>query len=113
MKHFATVLRNRALGKQTDNLMSKNLVFYFSRRQLIEMVTRHFDGTIPKQHDLVSMENRELLGLIDNELFIISYVTGLWSKEAQKEEVKKEGSQANPNPQKPRTDDKRTDKASK
>ena len=81
LKHFATVLRNLATGKQTDNLMSQNLAFYFTRKELIEMVKKYFGGSIPKQHNLVELENKELLDLIDNQLFIISYITEKWSQE--------------------------------
>jgi len=81
LKHFATVLRNLALGKETDTLMSKNLVFYFTRKELIDMVTKFFNGTIPKEHNLVELENKELLELIDNDLFIISFVTAKWFEE--------------------------------
>ena len=89
MKHFATVLRNLALGKETNNLMSKNLVFYFTRKELIEILKKKFGGTIPKEYDLMEMENRELLELVDNELFIISYITEKWSREPKKEKTKK------------------------
>lgn len=85
MKYFATVLRNLALEKETESLMSKNLVFYFSRKELIEILKKKFDGTIPKKYDLTEMENWELLELIDNELFVISYVTEKWSKETKQE----------------------------
>ncbi|WP_299111940.1 hypothetical protein [uncultured Winogradskyella sp.] len=85
MKHFATVLRNLALEKETESLISKNLVFYFSRKELIEILKKKFGGTIPKEHNLMEMENRELLELIDNELFIISYVTEKWSKEEKED----------------------------
>ena len=82
MKHFATVLRNRALGKQTDNLMSKNLAFYFSRKELIELVKRRFNGSIPKEHNLVELENKELLELVGDEMYIISFTTEKWCGES-------------------------------
>ena len=87
MKYFATVLRNLALEKETESLMSRNLVFYFSRKELIEILKKKFGGTIPKEHNLAEMENRELLELVDNELFIISYVTERWSKEAKEKKL--------------------------
>ncbi|WP_299223854.1 hypothetical protein [uncultured Psychroserpens sp.] len=90
MKYFATVLRNRALGKETDSLMKKNLAFYFSRKELIEILKKKFGGTIPKEHNLVELENKELLELIGDELFIISYVTEKWSKEISREKPKSE-----------------------
>lgn len=107
MKYFASVLRNQALGKQTDNLMSKNLSFYFTRKQLIEMVTKHFNGSIPKEHNLVELENKELLELIDNKLFIISYVTGLWSTEPPQVKQEKDKPKETPKPEKPKGNDKK------
>ena len=83
MKHFATALRNRALEKETESPMGRNLVFHFSRKELIEILKKKFGGTVPKEHNLAEMENRELLELIGNELFIISYVTEKWSKETK------------------------------
>ncbi|MFD2916865.1 hypothetical protein [Psychroserpens luteus] len=108
MKHFATVLRNLALGKETESLMSKNLAFYFSRKELIEIIKKRFDGTIPKEHNLVELENKELLELIGNEMFIISYVTEKWSREVSDEKSKPE--KANPNStkiQKQKSDEKK------
>lgn len=103
MKYFAMVLRNRALGKDTETLMTKNLVFYFSRIELIEILRKKFGGTIPKEHNLVELENKELLGLIGDELFIISYVTEKWSKEISSEKPKpKKVSPGSDKPEKPK-----------
>ncbi|MCK8479039.1 hypothetical protein [Psychroserpens algicola] len=90
LKYFATVLRNRALGKETDSLMRKNLTFYFSRKELIEILKKKFGGTIPKEHDLVELENKELLELIGDEMFIISFITEKWSKEVSEKKPKTE-----------------------
>jgi len=111
MKFFATVLRNRALGKQTDNLMSKNLAFYFSRKELIELVKKRFGGSIPKEHDLVELENKELLELVGDEMYIISYTTEKWSREPSEAIVpktdKQESTVTKSNPQKPMANDKK------
>ncbi|MDG5490624.1 hypothetical protein [Psychroserpens sp. SPM9] len=113
MKYFATVLRGRALGKQTDSLMGKNLAFYFSRRELIEILKKKFNGTIPKEHDLVELENKELLELIEDELFIISYVTEKWSKEIPEKKPPAEKSPARSSQtQKPKPNDKKDQKTS-
>ncbi|WP_299223173.1 hypothetical protein [uncultured Psychroserpens sp.] len=108
MKYFATVLRNRALGKETDSLMSKNLAFYFSRKELIEILKKKFNGTIPKEHNLVELENKELLELIGDELFIISYVTEKWSKEISEKKPSTRSSVT----QKPKPNDKKDLKTS-
>jgi len=114
MKYFAAVLRNLALEKETESLMVKNLVFYFSRKELIEILKKKFGGNVPKEHNLMEMENRELLELIDNELFVISYVTEKWSKEVKQEKP----APAKPKPnsgrtQNPKPNDKKDQKATK
>ena len=81
MKHFAAVLRGRALGTQKAPSISNKVAIYFSRKELIEIIKSRFGGSIPKEHNLVEMENSELLSLIGDELFIISYMTQKWSKE--------------------------------
>lgn len=113
MKYFATVLRNRTLGKETDSLMSKNLAFYFSRKELIEILKKKFYGTIPKEHDLVELENKDLLQLIGDELFIISYVTEKWSKEiSEKKSPAEKPSPSSSRTHKPKVDDKKDSKTS-
>ena len=111
MKYFATVLRNRALGKQTDNLMSKNLAFYFSRKELIELVKRRFGGSIPKEHNLVELENKELLELVGDEMFLISFVTEKWTREPRETRIpktdKQEVPKEKPNPKKSIPNDKK------
>lgn len=81
MKHFASVLRGRAIGTQKAPSISSTVAKYFSRRELIEIIKNRFGGTIPKEHNLVEMENSELLQLIGDEMYIISYMTDKWSKE--------------------------------
>ena len=81
MKHFASVLRGRALGKLKAPGIDIGIVRYFSRRELIEIVKKRFDGAVPKQYDLAELENEELLPLIGDEMFIISFVTEKWSRE--------------------------------
>ena len=88
MKHFASVLRNRALGKQEAPAISKTIAQFLSRKELIDIIKKKFDGTIPKEHNLLELENEELLELIADEMFIISHVTETWSKESDKVTVK-------------------------
>lgn len=89
MKHFATVLRNRALGKETTPSISPTLTRYFSRKELIEIVKKRFEGNIPKTHNLVELENEELVSLIEDDMYVIAYVTELWSQELRKKAPKK------------------------
>lgn len=88
LKHFASVLRGRAIGNLKTPSISKNVAKYFSRKELIEIIKNRFGGTIPKEHDLIEMENTELLSLIGDELFIISYITQKWSEEISFEKPK-------------------------
>lgn len=92
LKHFASVLRATALGKEVKPVIDTNVAHCLTRRDLIQIVKKQFGGTIPKEHDLVEMEKPELLKLIDNELRIISYMTEKWCSElpliSKKEVVK-------------------------
>lgn len=89
MKHFASVLRGRAIGKLETPSINSGVTRYFSRKELIEIVKKRFDGSIPKEHNLLEMENVELLELIGDEMYIIAYVTEKWSKEPIQKSVSK------------------------
>ena len=81
MKHFASVLRGRAngkIGKEVNPLLLR----YFSRKELIEVIKKVYDGNVPKDLDIALMENEELLKCIDDEMYIIAFVTDQWSKES-------------------------------
>jgi len=84
MKHFATVLRNRALDKPVKATKNNLVVGCFNRKELIEILKKRFEGSIPKEHNLMELENEELFKLIGDEMYIISYVTEKWSREDQK-----------------------------
>lgn len=81
MKHFATILRGRATGKLKIPSIDTNVMRYFTRKELIEIVSKRFNSTIPKEHNLMELENKELLELIGDDMYIISYVTEQWSKD--------------------------------
>jgi len=84
MKHFSMVLRKRAIGEErTIKDFGADLTKYFSRKELIEIISKKFNGTIPKEYNLIEMENENLLQVIGDEMFIISYVTEKWSLETQ------------------------------
>jgi len=84
LKRFASVLRGIALGKPQTTTIEENVAHCLSRKDLIEIIKKCFDGTIPKEHNLIEMEKPELLGLVKNEMIIISYMTEKWSKEPVK-----------------------------
>lgn len=84
MKYFSMVLRKRANGElRTIKDIGADLTKYFTRKELIEIITKKFKGTIPKEFNLIEMENEELLQVIGDEMYIISYVTEKWSLESQ------------------------------
>ena len=82
MKLFSLVLKNRAKDEKETKQISADLLKYFSRKELIEIINHIYDGVIPEEYELVDMENEELLKVIGDDFSIISYVTNKWSKEA-------------------------------
>lgn len=81
MKLFSLVLKDRAKSEAEFREISPEMVKFFSRKELIEIITKIFNGNVPEEHNLVEMENAGLLRLIGDDLYIISYVTEIWSKE--------------------------------
>jgi hypothetical protein len=86
---------------------------YFSRKELIDIIKKRFDGSIPKEHNLAEMENEELVALIEDEMYIISYVTETWTREPREANNKKLISKAKNEPEKPKADDKKNTKTGK
>lgn len=83
MKIFSLVLRERAKTVSEFRSISPEMVKFFSRKELIEIITQKFQGDVPQQHNLMEMENDGLLKLIGDDFYIISYVTSKWSKEVE------------------------------
>ena len=67
-----------ALGKEREIAIDPNLAVCLSRKDLVQILKKQFGGSIPKEHDLIEMEKSELLGLIENEMLIICYMTEKW-----------------------------------
>ena len=65
------------------------MVKFFTRKELIEIVTHNFNGNV-SQYNLVEMENEEILLLIGDDYRIISYVMSRWSKEISQLPTKQE-----------------------
>ena len=100
MKHFASVLRGRALGKLKAPSIDTNVSRYFSRKQLIDIIKKRFDGSIPKEHNLAEMEKEELVALVGDEMYIISYVTESWSRELSEKKTPEKPASSVTKPQK-------------
>jgi hypothetical protein len=85
LKHFSLVLRNRANGNNEP--ISTTLLKYLSRKDLVEVIQKIHNGNIPKELDLTLLENEELLTIIGDELFVISFITEKWCKEKEQKLV--------------------------
>ncbi len=84
MKHFSAVLRKRALATtEVTEAINPQILKFFTRKDLIQIIADKHGGTIPKEYNLVEMENQELLGIIGDDMYIISYMTQQWSQEQQ------------------------------
>ena len=81
MKLFSLMLKNRAKEGKPYKQISYDLLKFFSRKELIEIINHIYDGVIPEEYQLVDMENADLLKVIDDDFSIISFVTNKWSKE--------------------------------
>lgn len=90
LKIFSAVLKDRAKTELQYQLISPEMLKFFSRKELIEIITHNCDGEFPSDYNLAEMENEELLQLIGDDFSIISYVMSKWSKEAAMLPSKKE-----------------------
>ncbi len=81
MKIFSLVLRERAKSESESREISPEMVKFFSRKELIEIIHKMYNGVVPKEFNLVELENEGLLKIIADDFYIISYVTEKWSKE--------------------------------
>lgn len=84
LKIFSIVMKDRSKSELQYQEISPEMLKFFSRKELIEIITYNFDGQFPQEYNLVEMENQELLELIGDNFSIISYVMSKWSKEVLK-----------------------------
>lgn len=89
LKIFSTVLKDRSKSEQQFQTITPEMVKFFTRKELIEIVTHNFNGNV-SQYNLVEMENEEILLLIGDDYRIISYVMSRWSKEVSQLPTKQE-----------------------
>ena len=82
LKIFSIILKDRAKSEIQYQDISPEMLKFFSRKELIEIITHNCDGQFPADYNLAEMENEELLQLIGDDFNIISYVMSKWSKEA-------------------------------
>lgn len=81
MKLFSSILKERAKGDSQFKEFTPDLLRYFGRKELIEIINTIYNGAVPEEYNLVETENQGLLKLIGDDLFVISYVTKKWSEE--------------------------------
>ncbi|MCB9261922.1 MAG: hypothetical protein H6607_06065 [Flavobacteriales bacterium] len=80
MKLFSSVLRKRAGGDKVANI-SPTLLDYLTRKELIQIIQKKYGNTLPKDLNLLEMENHQLLQVVGDDLYIISYYTQKWTEE--------------------------------
>ena len=90
LKIFSIILKDRAKSEIQYQDISPEMLKFFSRKELIEIITHNCDGQFPQDYNLAEMENEELLQLIGDDFSIISYVMSKWSKEAAMLPTKKQ-----------------------
>ena len=79
LKIFALVMKDRAKLEHEFREISPAILRFFGRKELIEIITNKIhNGTLPPEINLMEMENSELLALIGDDMYIISYVTEKW-----------------------------------
>jgi len=93
------ILRDLANGK-TDSKINTQILRYLSRKDLIGVISRKYNGNIPTGTVPMEAENEKLLELIGNEILIISYFTQKWSEENSLEIAEKEAPTSNNKDQK-------------
>lgn len=90
LKHFASVLRKIALGKEKEIANDTNVAHCLNRKDLIQIVKKQFGGAIPKEYNLIEMEKVELFEIIEDQLLIISYITEKMSQTGNSPVTKRE-----------------------
>lgn len=78
MKHFATILRDRANGRRTPP--DARVFSLLSRKQIVEIIKRSHGGSLPKELDITFMENEELFAHIKDDMHVIAYFTDQWTQ---------------------------------
>lgn len=84
MKIFSSVLRERAKSETEFKEISLEFLRFFSRKDLIDIISNKiYNGKVPEEHNIAELENAQLLELIGDDTYVISYFTERWSVESQ------------------------------
>lgn len=83
LKIFSVLLKKKASEKEPveAKTISPVLIKYFSRKELVEMVSQTYEQQLPEGTNLLELENEEILGLIESDYQIIIYMCEKWLKE--------------------------------
>jgi len=81
MRLFSAILKERASSENNEKTISPLLLKYLSRKDLIEIITKIYDGELPEELSKVETENAQLLQLIGDDLYVISHMTQVWSRQ--------------------------------
>lgn len=78
MKYFSLVLKRRASLDNAPTTIDPKILGFLSRKDLVAIIQHRYKGKLPEGVDLVAMENEGLLAIIEDELYIITYVLQQW-----------------------------------
>ncbi|HAQ69837.1 MAG TPA: hypothetical protein DCR48_02575 [Flavobacteriales bacterium] len=93
-KYFATVLRKRSKGEVKTESIDPSIIKFFTRKELINILTQKYDGKLPKEVNLIELENEDLLQLIEDELMILAYLLPKWIAEELEAQTQDKTSQS-------------------
>ncbi|PVV50446.1 hypothetical protein [Chryseobacterium sp. HMWF035] len=87
LKIFSVLLKKKAAEKESTETktISPVLIKYFSRKELVEMVSQTYGEQLPEGKNLLELENEEILNLIESDYQIIIYMCEKWLKEEQEQ----------------------------
>lgn len=78
MKYFSLVLKRRASLDNAPTTIDPKILGFLSRKDLVAIIQHRYKGKLPEGVDLVATENEGLLAIIEDELYIITYVIQQW-----------------------------------
>ncbi|MBS3915817.1 MAG: hypothetical protein KG003_15080 [Bacteroidetes bacterium] len=85
LKYFATILRKRAKDEsETVPAVDPAILYFLSRKDLVAIVNEMYKGALPGKPDVATLENKELLEFIKDDLFIVAYMLNNWRQETLK-----------------------------
>ena len=87
LKIFSVLLKKKAAEKEPSSArtISPVLIKYFSRKELVDMVSQTYGEELPEGKNLLELENEEILNLIESDYQIIIYMCEKWLKEEQEQ----------------------------